>query len=117
MNDFRDPVYNNVIHYRNNSESSLDQNDLPDFPRSSSPNSFLGENWDNYPSRSPCQCGVCGKKYKHRSSLYKHLWEHHESWETCLKYNLSKHQQVKMMEAAQVLVNMMTEKLPQSSQV
>ncbi|PVV05205.1 hypothetical protein BB560_000274 [Smittium megazygosporum] len=58
-----------------------------------------------------CSCGVCGKTYKHRSCLVKHLWEHHEAWNTCLKYNLSKHQQVKMMEAAQTLVSLMYFKL------
>ncbi|KAJ1965638.1 hypothetical protein GGI12_000634 [Dipsacomyces acuminosporus] len=60
------------------------------------------------PGRSSCVCGVCGKRYKHRSCLHKHLWEHHDAWETCLKYNLTKHQQVQMMEAAQVLVDMMS---------
>ncbi|KAJ1743696.1 hypothetical protein LPJ78_000932 [Coemansia sp. RSA 989] len=59
------------------------------------------------PGRSACTCEVCGKRYKHRSCLHKHLWEHHDAWETCLKYNLTKHQQVQMMEAAQVLVDMM----------
>ncbi|KAJ2778960.1 hypothetical protein H4R18_004294 [Coemansia javaensis] len=59
------------------------------------------------PGRSPCLCSVCGKRYKHRSCLHKHLWEHHDAWEECLKYNLTKHQQVQMMEAAQVLVDMM----------
>ncbi|KAJ1986591.1 hypothetical protein H4R33_003260 [Dimargaris cristalligena] len=59
------------------------------------------------PLRSTVVCSVCGKKYKHRSCLTKHRWEHHESWETCLKYNLTKHQQVQMMEAAQILVDML----------
>ncbi|KAJ2020597.1 hypothetical protein GGI14_000745 [Coemansia sp. S680] len=62
------------------------------------------------PGRMSCVCGVCGKRYKHRSCLHKHLWEHHDAWETCLKYNLTKHQQVQMMEAAQVLVDMMSVK-------
>ncbi|CAG8458386.1 11157_t:CDS:2 [Paraglomus brasilianum] len=51
-------------------------------------------------------CKHCGKKYKHRNCLVKHLWEHHESWELCLKFNLTKHQQVQMMEAAQILVDL-----------
>ncbi|KAJ1962733.1 hypothetical protein H4R35_007323 [Dimargaris xerosporica] len=59
------------------------------------------------PLRSTVACSVCGKKYKHRSCLSKHLWEHHESWGTCLKYNLTKHQQVQMMEAAQILIDML----------
>ncbi|KAK9760102.1 hypothetical protein K7432_016216 [Basidiobolus ranarum] len=58
-------------------------------------------------------CSVCGKKYKHRNCLFKHFWEHHESWETCLKFNLTKHQQVQMMEAAQILVDMVTLRNPQ----
>ncbi|KAJ1912496.1 hypothetical protein IWQ60_009643 [Tieghemiomyces parasiticus] len=58
------------------------------------------------PLRATVVCNVCGKKYKHRSCLTKHLWEHHESWESCLKYNLTKHQQVQMMEAAQILLDM-----------
>ncbi|KAJ1663624.1 hypothetical protein IW140_000957 [Coemansia sp. RSA 1813] len=62
------------------------------------------------PGRSACSCAVCGKQYKHRSCLNKHLWEHHDAWEACLKYNLTKHQQVQMMEAAQVLVDMMAVK-------
>ncbi|ORX98738.1 hypothetical protein K493DRAFT_406482 [Basidiobolus meristosporus CBS 931.73] len=58
-------------------------------------------------------CSVCGKKYKHKNCLYKHFWEHHESWETCLKFNLTKHQQVQMMEAAQILVDMVALPTPQ----
>ncbi|KAJ1809732.1 hypothetical protein LPJ77_001429 [Coemansia sp. RSA 2523] len=52
------------------------------------------------PGRSSCTCDVCGKRYKHRSCLHKHLWEHHDAWEACLKYNLTKHQQVQMMEVS-----------------
>ncbi|KAJ2774843.1 hypothetical protein IWQ57_000643 [Coemansia nantahalensis] len=73
-------------------------------PGSQSP----GERSSTSPGRSPCMCSVCGKRYKHRSCLHKHLWEHHDAWDACLKYNLTKHQQVQMMEAAQVLVDMMT---------
>ncbi|OZJ05039.1 hypothetical protein BZG36_02135 [Bifiguratus adelaidae] len=54
--------------------------------------------------RASYSCDVCGKQYKHRNCLVKHNWEHHECWETCLRFNLSKHQQVQMMEAAQILV-------------
>ncbi|CAG8623097.1 8271_t:CDS:2 [Ambispora leptoticha] len=57
-------------------------------------------------SKTTYTCNHCGKKYKHRNCLVKHLWEHHESWELCLKFNLTKHQQVQMMEAAQILVDL-----------
>ncbi|CAG8548899.1 6108_t:CDS:2 [Rhizophagus irregularis] len=57
-------------------------------------------------SKTTYTCHVCSKKYKHRNCLVKHLWEHHESWELCLKFNLTKHQQVQMMEAAQILVDL-----------
>ncbi|CAG8486324.1 2322_t:CDS:2 [Funneliformis caledonium] len=57
-------------------------------------------------SKTTYTCHECGKKYKHRNCLVKHLWEHHESWELCLKFNLTKHQQVQMMEAAQILVDL-----------
>ncbi|CAG8567594.1 9088_t:CDS:2 [Acaulospora morrowiae] len=57
-------------------------------------------------SKTTYTCHVCDKRYKHRNCLVKHLWEHHESWELCLKFNLTKHQQVQMMEAAQILVDL-----------
>ncbi|CAI2174657.1 20527_t:CDS:2 [Funneliformis geosporum] len=57
-------------------------------------------------SKTTYTCHECGKRYKHRNCLVKHLWEHHESWELCLKFNLTKHQQVQMMEAAQILVDL-----------
>ncbi|CAJ0768580.1 19072_t:CDS:2, partial [Entrophospora sp. SA101] len=49
-------------------------------------------------SKTSYTCNNCGKNYKHRNCLVKHLWEHHESWDLCLKFNLTKHQQVQMME-------------------
>ena len=52
------------------------------------------------------QCEQCGKVYKHRNCLNKHLWEHHESWEVTKKFCSTKHQQVQLLEAAQVLVEM-----------
>jgi len=39
-------------------------------------------------------CSICGKIYKHKSCLSKHLWEHHEHWETTKKFCSTKHQQV-----------------------
>lgn len=52
------------------------------------------------------QCEQCGKVYKHRNCLSKHRWEHHESWELTRKICATKHQQVQMLEAAQVLLEM-----------
>lgn len=52
------------------------------------------------------QCEQCGKVYKHRNCLSKHRWEHHESWELTRKICSTKHQQVQLLEAAQVLIEM-----------
>lgn len=52
------------------------------------------------------QCEQCGKVYKHRNCLSKHRWEHHESWELTKRICATKHQQVQMLEAAQVLLEM-----------
>lgn len=51
-------------------------------------------------------CEQCGKMYKHRNCLSKHRWEHHESWESTRKVCATKHQQVQLLEAAQVLIEM-----------
>lgn len=48
-------------------------------------------------------CERCGKVYKHKSCLIKHRWEHSEAWGMTKKWCGSKHQQVQMLEAAQVL--------------
>ncbi|KAJ2856392.1 hypothetical protein J3B02_001628 [Coemansia erecta] len=96
-----------LLHTRRGSRDSLGRyySASPE-PRSVSPGGQSSSS--STPSgRSPCRCSTCGKRYKHRSCLHKHLWEHHAAWEACLKYNLTKHQQVQMMEAAQVLVDMM----------
>jgi hypothetical protein len=49
------------------------------------------------------QCESCGKTYKHRNCLSKHLWEHHDAWEHTRRVCQTKHQQVQLLEAAQVL--------------
>ncbi|KAJ2504505.1 hypothetical protein GGI11_007339 [Coemansia sp. RSA 2049] len=100
-----------VNHSRPRSPSLLLGRDSPGRYSSSSPelgSVSPGSRSSYSPGRAACSCRVCGKQYKHRSCLNKHLWEHHDAWEACLKYNLTKHQQVQMMEAAQVLVDMMT---------
>lgn len=52
------------------------------------------------------KCEMCGKGYKHILSLAKHLWEHTPEWNMTKKLLLSKHQQVQLLEAALILVNM-----------
>ena len=52
------------------------------------------------------QCEQCGKIYKHRNCLSKHRWEHHEAWEATKRVCTTKHQQVQLLEAAQVLFEM-----------
>ena len=52
------------------------------------------------------KCEKCGKFYKHRSCLAKHLWEHTPEWSYTSKLLISKHQQVQLLEAASVLVTM-----------
>jgi len=52
------------------------------------------------------KCEECGKGYKHSSCLSKHKWEHTDAWSLTSKLLISKHQQVQLLEAAQVLLNM-----------
>jgi hypothetical protein len=52
------------------------------------------------------RCEECGKPYKHANCLYKHRWEHSEQWAMTSKLNITKHQQVQLLEAAAILVNM-----------
>lgn len=51
-------------------------------------------------------CEECGKVYKHPNCLNKHRWEHSEYWKETSKLSLSKHQQVQLLEAAQILISM-----------
>jgi len=51
-------------------------------------------------------CETCGKGYKHASCLSKHKWEHSPHWSQTSKLLISKHQQVQLLEAAQILVHM-----------
>lgn len=52
------------------------------------------------------RCERCGKGYKHSSCLSKHMWEHDPAWAYTSKLLISKHQQVQLLEAATVLINM-----------
>ncbi|KAG0231721.1 hypothetical protein BGW42_008673 [Actinomortierella wolfii] len=52
------------------------------------------------------KCANCGKVYKHPNCLAKHRWEHSKYWKSATKFYLSKHQQVRMMEAAAILLGL-----------
>ncbi|KAG0041734.1 hypothetical protein BGZ83_001370, partial [Gryganskiella cystojenkinii] len=52
------------------------------------------------------KCMDCGKVYKHPNCLWKHRWEHSNYWKSATKFLLSKHQQVRMMEAAAILLGL-----------
>ncbi|KAJ5289961.1 DNA excision repair protein ERCC-6-like 2, partial [Penicillium atrosanguineum] len=61
------------------------------------------------------RCDRCGKGYKHGSCLSKHMWEHDPAWNITSKLLISKHQQVQLLEAASVLVNMNIDEEPEES--
>ncbi|ORY70149.1 uncharacterized protein BCR38DRAFT_455010 [Pseudomassariella vexata] len=63
-------------------------------------------------NRIELRCDKCGKGYKHSSCLTKHLWEHTPEWSYTSKLLISKHQQVQLLEAASVLVQMNTNDAP-----
>ncbi|PWN25970.1 hypothetical protein BDZ90DRAFT_222550, partial [Jaminaea rosea] len=52
------------------------------------------------------RCESCNKVYRHPSCLVKHRWEHTVYWKEASKFLMSKHQQVQLLEAAAILVNM-----------
>lgn len=52
------------------------------------------------------RCESCNKVYRHPSCLVKHRWEHTVHWKEASKFLMSKHQQVQLLEAAAILVNM-----------
>ena len=52
------------------------------------------------------QCSTCGKEYKHRSCLLKHLWEHHQGWAATKRLRLTKHQRAQLLEGADILSRM-----------
>eukprot|EP00128_Syssomonas_multiformis_P017599 Colp12_sorted_trinity150504_noHs@10299 len=52
------------------------------------------------------KCNTCGKVYKNQNCLSKHHWEHTAFWEYARQFSLSKHQQVQLMEASNILVKM-----------
>ena len=88
------------------SPDDLDTNDGSEsFERDQSEHTVPGSKHQR--DKEVVTCTMCGKAYKHKSCLSKHLWEHHEFWNAAKKFCLSKHQQVQLMEAAQTLVDMM----------
>ncbi|KAI9226506.1 MAG: hypothetical protein DHS80DRAFT_32678 [Piptocephalis tieghemiana] len=62
-------------------------------------------------------CSHCGKEYKHPTCLTKHMWEHSPLWPVVSRVipTASKHQQVQMLEAAQILLDMSSVPTPPSS--
>lgn len=100
--------------------SSILFNDLvinelqPNRPLSSSSKSHSYSSCAEEPNTSPSassatvsqQCEQCGKTYKHHNCLSKHQWEHHWAWETTKKICATKHHQVQLLEAAQILIEM-----------
>ncbi|KAI8888052.1 hypothetical protein K501DRAFT_330097 [Backusella circina FSU 941] len=67
---------------------------------------FYPENYtiEHSDKKTTYQCMECGKTYKHRNCLTKHVWEHSEEWELASSFLLTKHQQVQMLEAAAILM-------------
>lgn len=53
-------------------------------------------------------CEVCGKVYKHKSCLVKHYWEHNKYWDLTKGLCENKHQQVQLLEAANLLMQFHT---------
>lgn len=52
-------------------------------------------------------CPQCGKSYRQNNSFYKHLYEHHAHWQTVADtLKVSKHQQVMMMQTAELLLSL-----------
>lgn len=86
-------------------DDSLDLVDSPtSSPAPSSPRLSMVAAHDH---EGTVQCPTCGKEYKHKSCLSKHLWEHHPGWAVTKRLKLTKHQQAQMLEAADTLYSML----------
>ncbi len=59
-------------------------------------------------SEEEVTCEVCGKVYKHKSCLVKHYWEHNRYWDLTKGLCDNKHQQVQLLEAANLLMQFKT---------
>lgn len=78
-------------------KASNKSNPLP--TPSSLPNSFKKQ-------KQKFICQECLKEYKHQNCLQKHKWEHTLAWQETSKLSISKHQQVQLLEAATVLIDL-----------
>lgn len=58
------------------------------------------------------RCPACGKTYKHAAALAKHSWEHTPAWRVTRRLSISKHQQVQLLEAALILMELQEELPP-----
>lgn len=55
----------------------------------------------------PTFCPHCNKEYRQNNSFFKHLYEHHPFWQSVAKeHNISKHQQVMLMQTAELLLSL-----------
>ncbi|CAO3657675.1 unnamed protein product [Mucor hiemalis] len=86
--------------------TTFNTNDIKQSRRRSSSSSSTSSSFNSSTAKDRFQCGECGKVYKHPNCLSKHQWEHSEEWEFTSKFLLTKHQQVQLLEAAAILMNM-----------
>lgn len=92
--------------------SSVDKSSSKSRNRRASEGSHLVKGEGKRSSVPELRCERCGKGYKHGSCLSKHMWEHDPAWAVTSKLLISKHQQVQLLEAATVLVNMNQDAVP-----
>ncbi len=86
----------------NNNQTTFSSDGTPSDEESKSSSSQS----PTYNSLEENKCHNCGKHYKSRNCLKKHLWEHHEAWEITKRFCSSKHEKVQLLEAAQALLTM-----------
>ncbi|KAF9977362.1 hypothetical protein BGZ73_006231 [Actinomortierella ambigua] len=73
----------------------------------SPPSTDAPEMPNSKPLEGAFSCGECPKTYKTRTALLKHQWEHSPHWGIVdSDPDMSKHQQIQLMEAAQILLDM-----------
>ncbi|KAL7749182.1 hypothetical protein RI367_005332 [Sorochytrium milnesiophthora] len=97
-------------HHAKRRPSYSHQPTLPDIDDDTDDEDAPADEDGNAASNTTYICDHCGKVYKHPQCLHKHKWEHSVHWKETAKFYLSKHQQVQLLEAAQILVS-----LPQST--
>lgn len=94
---------NDIIHSANNSIVDNDNSVSTNNP--SNDNTVDASSFAYSQGSIVYQCKDCGKEYKHRNCLVKHRWEHNGAWESTRKSCQTKHQQVQLLEAAQILAD------------